>query len=77
MPTHFYIVKQGRVRFEDARLMDGGTRKSNQGSMSSRKDPTAKDSHLIKVEGEWFGYETFVCGPYATMTHQDLLIKAF
>ena len=23
---------------------------------------------IKKVEGEWFGFESFVCGPYASMT---------
>lgn len=28
---------------------------------------------MIKVEGEWFGYESFICGPYASMTQEQLL----
>lgn len=68
VPTHFYVIKQGRIKFEDYRLY-------SQGKSNGKKQggPLAKESHLTKVEGEWFGFESFVCGAYATMTQEQLL----
>ena len=64
VPTHFYVIKQGRIRFDDYRVFKQEKGKSN------KKDPQAKESHMTKVEGEWFGFESFVCGSYATMTQE-------
>ena len=57
----FYVIKQGRVRFEDQRLTDASYAEG-------------RDTSIIKVEGEWFGYEAFICGPYANMDQRELLL---
>jgi len=54
----FYVIKQGRVKFEDQRLHH------------HKGDP---ENSFIKVEGEWFGFESFFCGAYPSMTRRDLL----
>lgn len=60
----FYVIKQGRVRFEDQRLLDESYAEGHAG----------RDTSIIKVEGEWFGYEAFICGPYANMDQRELLL---
>ena len=27
---------------------------------------------MVKVEGEWVGFESFICGRYKSMTHEQL-----
>ena len=64
VPTMFYVVKHGRVKFEDKRLAQTGQSGSTQSTA------------MIRVEGEWFGFESLLCGPYAEMTHEDLLRRS-
>ena len=64
VPTHFYVIKQGRIRFDDYRVFKQEKEKG------IKKDAQAKESHMTKVEGEWFGFESFVCGSYAAMTQE-------
>ena len=63
VPTKFYVVKQGRVRLEDERLQSDGQQTGN----DRQKEPVAggQETQIIKVEGEWFGFESFICGPYS------------
>ena len=62
VPTMFYVIKSGRVRFEDNRLF------AEKLLAEQVRPGSGVETSLIKVEGEWFGFESFLCGPYATMT---------
>jgi len=61
VPTHFYVVRRGRIKFEAEQLYE------------EKQDQNSASTGLIKVEGEWFGFESFICGPYARMTQESLL----
>ena len=55
VPTTFYLIKAGIVKFEDQRF------------------EAAKIPAMVRVKGEWLGFESFMCGAYAFMTREQLL----